>query len=507
MPILLQLFQANEWPRRSAARQTTGRVVAAGLCALFIASISLLPLRAVGYELSGSKWRGAKTDFYVSLMGTAPSGETWQDSFLAALADWENDTVFDFTIIEEEIDPCLEDGLNSVEFTDDVCGSAYGGSTLAVTLRRYIPTLLGEADLFEADIVVNNSISYDIYDGPLYPSGSSAIDFRRVAIHELGHVLGLEHETREIAIMAPSIGDLDRPTEDDLAGVDALYTALQTCAQNPLTFGTLEGSLSSGDCTVDQITAGGTDDSFIDIYRLDLANPASIALSMESAALDSVLLIADLDLSIISFDDKSEGGCSSTLERTLTAGSYLVLANTYDEQINPDCETAGDYALTAHYSGSRPLNLGAPLSTNDTEARGTFTGAASSNMGVTYNTLFSADEAITVTGSIEVAEQDVGETGFVLVAALTGSQTFALNADGVFVERLPTSGPFPRYKQGALSAIEDITLLDAVVPSELGVSDLEIDFLIGYAVDSDPESIFYNANPIEITIAPNEASE
>jgi hypothetical protein len=507
LPILLQLFQANEWPRRSAARQTTGRVVAAGLCALFIASISLLPLRAVGYELSGSKWRGAKTDFYVSLIGTAPSGEAWQDSFLAALADWENDTVFDFTIIEEEIDPCLEDGLNSVEFTDDVCGSAYGGSTLAVTLRRYIPTLLGEADLFEADVVINNSVEYDIYDGPLYPIGSNAIDFRRVAIHELGHVLGLEHETRERAIMAPSIGDIDRPTEDDLAGVDALYTALQTCAQNPLTFGTLEGSLSSGDCTVDQITAGGTDDSFIDIYRLDLANPASIALSMESAALDSVMLIADLDLSIISFDDKSEGGCSSTLERTLTAGSYLVLANTYDEQINPDCETAGDYALTAHYSGSRPLNLGAPLSTNDTEARGTFTGAASSNMGVTYNTLFSADEAITVTGSIEVAEQDVGETGFVLVAALTGSQTFALDAEGVFVERLPTSGPFPRYKQGALSAIEDITLLDAVVPSELGVSDLEIDFLIGYAVDSDPESIFYNANPIEITIAPNEASE
>ena len=58
-----------------------------------------------------------------------------------------------------------------------------------------------------------------------------------------------------------------------------------------------------------------------------------------------------------------------------------------------------------------------------------------------------------------------------------------------------------------MEAIEDITLLDAVVPSELGVSDLEIDFLIGYAVDSDPESIFYNANPIEITIAPNEASE
>lgn len=492
-------YKANRRGLRHALQRAVGVILAAGLAA------SLAP--ATAYELSGSKWRGAKTDFYVSLVGTAPSGVTWQDSFLAALADWENDTVFDFTIIEEDIDPCLEDGLNSVEFTDDVCGTAYGGSTLAVTLRRYIPTLLGEADLFEADVVINNSVDYDIYDGPLFPFGNSAIDFRRVAIHELGHVLGLEHESRERAIMAPSVGDIDRPTEDDLAGVNALYTALQTCAQTPLTFGTLEGSLSAGDCTVDQITAGGSDDSFIDLYRLDLANPASIALTMESAGLDSVLLIADLDLSILSFDNKTGEGCSSTLERTLTAGSYLVLANTYDEQINPSCETQGDYTLTTHYSGSRPLTLGAPLSTNETQPRGTFSGAASSNNGLTYNTLFSADEAITVTGSIEVAEQDVGETGFVLVAALIGPQTFALNAEGVFVERLPSSGPFPRYKEGALSAIEDITLLDAVVPNEQGVNDLAIDFLIGYGVDSDPESIFYNGNPIEITIEPSEASE
>ena len=474
---------------------------------LVAAVLAVFSLQALAFELSGSKWRGATTDFYVSLIGTAPSGETWQNSFLAALADWEDETVFDFNIIEEDLDPCLEDGLNSVEFTDDVCGSAYGGSTLAVTLRRFIPTLLGEADIFEADVVINNEIRFDIYDGPLYPPGTSRIDFRRVAIHELGHVMGLEHESREAAIMAPTIGDIDRPTADDIAGVNALYTALQSCAQRALPFGTLSGSLEDGDCTVDQITAGGTDDSFVDIYRLDLATPANVTLMMESAALDSVLLIADLDLGILTFDDKSDASCSSTLERRLPAGSYLVLANTYDEQISPDCITSGDYELTAHYSGSTPLALGAALSTNETEPRGEFEGAASSDDGISFKTLFSDDEAITVNGSIDVAEQDVGESGFVLVVALTGSQTFALNAQGEFVEQLPTSGPIPRYKSGALNATEDILLMDAVVPSELGVSDLDIDFLIGYGLNSDPESIFYNGNPIEISIKPAEVAD
>ena len=168
----------------------------------------------------------------MSLTGESPSGIAWHDSFLAAIADWDDDSVFDFNVIEQAIDPCLEDGLNSVDFTDEVCGSEYGASTLAVTLRRLSSTLLGEPYIFEADIVINSDVRYDIYDGLLYPGSSRRIDFRRVAIHELGHVIGLEHESRELAIMAPTIGDIDRPTEDDLAGVDALYTALESCTQN-----------------------------------------------------------------------------------------------------------------------------------------------------------------------------------------------------------------------------------------------------------------------------------
>lgn len=468
-------------------------LVAAGLC--------LAP--SLAYEITGSKWRDGSTEFYVSIDGASPSGVTWQDSFLAAIADWDESTVFDFDVIEQKLDPCLEDGLNSVDFTDDVCGSAYGSSTLAVTLRRYFPTLLGEADLYEADIVINSSVNYDVYDGMLYPPGNRNIDFRRVAIHELGHVLGLEHEPREPAIMAPTIGDIDRPTEDDIEGVNRLYTALQSCVQTPLAFGSLSGSLAPGDCTVDQITGGGTDDSYIDIYRIDLANDATLKLSMQSSSLDSVLLIADLSLDILAFDSKTAEGCSSTLSQQLAPGSYLVLANTFDVQNDELCVTEGDYTLDAHYQSGTQLSLGGALSTSDVVARGQFSGAASINNGLFYKTRFGADEAITVAGTITVAEQDVGEEGFILVAALAGDQVFALNSDGIFEERLPNSGQFPKYARGPFPATLTITMLDDVVPSSLGITKLDVDFLIGYGLDSDPETVFYNQLPIKMAIFPD----
>ena len=108
------------------------------ILALIAVSLALffVGVQSAAFEISGSKWKGGKTDFYVSLTGESPSGIAWHDSFIAAIADWEDDTVFDFNVIEQAIDPCLEDGLNSVDFTDEVCGSEYGANTLAVTLRR-----------------------------------------------------------------------------------------------------------------------------------------------------------------------------------------------------------------------------------------------------------------------------------------------------------------------------------------------------------------------------------
>ena len=62
------------------------------------------------------------------------------------------------------------------------------------------------------------------YRGPLRPN---FYDFHRVALHEFGHVLGLDHPDQagqsKVAIMNSVISNLDSLAADDIAGVDFLY--------------------------------------------------------------------------------------------------------------------------------------------------------------------------------------------------------------------------------------------------------------------------------------------
>ena len=149
----------------------------------------------------------------------------WNTAFEQAMGRWNAATIFDFRIRRDTYeDPCdAPDSENGVGFAADLCGEEdFGDNTLATTSSWY----RGEYRT-ESNIIFNDKYSWNVYDGP-YEIGQWAgiEDFRRVAVHELGHVIGLGHEDGVTAIMTSVVGRGDTivvPQADDIAGVAALY--------------------------------------------------------------------------------------------------------------------------------------------------------------------------------------------------------------------------------------------------------------------------------------------
>ena len=73
----------------------------------------------------------------------------------------------------------------------------------------------------DADILFNSSEAWDVYSGSLRFDGDS--EFERVALHELGHALGLNHSSANSAIMRAFVSDTDSLQSDDIAGIASIY--------------------------------------------------------------------------------------------------------------------------------------------------------------------------------------------------------------------------------------------------------------------------------------------
>jgi hypothetical protein len=213
----------------SPTRFETKRIVyhrARGKFAAFfvIAAAAFLTREISGHALEGPKW--LSNPVMRMSLGSAhrtlsDGNTTWNAAAAPALDMW-NQVIRRIQLGRVQpstVQPAQLDGFNSMGFSSTVFGQNFGPNTYAVTTYWYSGTTMAEAD-----VLFNSGKIWDSYRGPSrYPTA----DIQRVAVHELGHVIGLdhpdEHDQYVDAIMNSNINDRYTLSGDDIAGAQYLY--------------------------------------------------------------------------------------------------------------------------------------------------------------------------------------------------------------------------------------------------------------------------------------------
>ncbi len=194
-------------------------------------AIAWLPAHSLSaYTFTGSHW-GTSTVTMQLQLGASTSAlsdgsASWGASAEDALTIWNSYIASTHFAVVRDSTAAKAQGnrQNNVFFSSNVYGSAWGSGVLAVTLTYSSSA----SQTTECDVLFNSNLSWDSYRGALrFGTSGTVFDFHRVALHEFGHVLGLDHPDQGgqsvVAMMNSRISNLDVLASDDISGAQSLY--------------------------------------------------------------------------------------------------------------------------------------------------------------------------------------------------------------------------------------------------------------------------------------------
>lgn len=210
-------------------------------------AVAAVPARA--YIIESSAWTEGTTaaphqvTLQLELGTTGPANRTlidgdttWDQVAADALTDWNQylpTMQFNSVRGSTAAVSSTSNGVNTVSWSTTVFGDAWSQGVVGLTFRHWQITGALIEPTQESDVLFNSNSSWDSYRGALH----SALDLRRVALHEFGHVLGLDHPNdygqNVVAIMNSTISNLDDLAADDKAGVGYLYDVTPLITTQP----------------------------------------------------------------------------------------------------------------------------------------------------------------------------------------------------------------------------------------------------------------------------------
>jgi hypothetical protein len=304
--------------------------------------------------------------------------------------------------------------INELAFSDKVYGKDFEANTLAVTTGYSIGN-----ERVEADIIFNTAYNpnWDSYRGN---TRLNKYDLQRVALHELGHVLGLGHPDEAdpkqtvSAIMNSHIGNLDVLTADDTDGARSLYgppgvpsnDAFANATTILLTSGnltTLKGHNTNATRETGEPRIAGNDGAHSVWWKWTAPSNGSVTLDTRGSYYDTTLGVYTgttvSSLTKVADNDDIDPGVvqASTLTFGVTSGTtYRFAVDGWD----------GDSA-------------GITLNLNFSSVGGTLPSITSQPASVTVNSGSSASFSVTATGTEPLAYQ--WQLGGVAIAGATSA--------------------------------------------------------------------------------------
>jgi|UniRef100_A0A2N9EBQ6 hypothetical protein len=162
------------------------------------------------------RWPDSKRDLTYAFSPGNQLTDDVKSVFARAFERWSTVTTLTFTVTDSFYTADMKIGFFSGDHGD---GEPFDG--VLGTLAHAFSPPNGQ---FHLDGAENWVISGDVTKS----SVTSAVDLESVAVHEIGHLLGLGHSSVEDAIMYPSISSRTRKVElvqDDVTGIQELYGA------------------------------------------------------------------------------------------------------------------------------------------------------------------------------------------------------------------------------------------------------------------------------------------